>query len=80
MQLFGRTQTIILILHVVDDLNVFMDCSRDESFLSWEVLAQETIDDECASKTPDIEHVVDLCRASDMGLKLRIDLCGPVRY
>ena len=80
MQLLRRTQAIILILDVINNLDVFMDRSWDESFLSWEVLSQETIDDECASKTPDVEHVVDLCRASDMGLKLRIDLCGPVRY
>ena len=70
-------QPVVLILDVTNDLDILMDRCRDECFFSGDEPSQKTVDDEGAGEAPDVEHVVDLGCAADLGLKAGIDLRGP---
>jgi hypothetical protein len=46
------TQSIILILHIIDNLQILIDRGRDQRLLGWEVGPKEGVDDECRGEPP----------------------------
>jgi len=72
-------RAIILILNRTQNVSILMDRGRDECFLSREELSKYAVENECASEAPEVEHVVDVFCAADMGLQTGIDLCCPIK-
>ena len=73
-------KSVVLILDTIHGLNVLVNSGRDECPGCWEEVREKTVDAECRSESPDVEHIVDVLCTANGSFQRGVHLCGPGEF